>query len=66
MKEELLTDCLYWLDKSFAIKVTNFLFKLRTVDNNYLKNEDTSKSINTLVKEYHYSNLSNGIKSIED
>ena len=39
MKEELLTDCLYWLDKSFAAKVTNFLSKLRNEDNDYLKKQ---------------------------
>ena len=38
MKEELLTDCLYWLDKTFAAKVTKFLTKLRNEDNDYLKN----------------------------
>ena len=39
MKEELLTDCLYWLDKSFAAKVTSFLSKLRNEDNDYLKKQ---------------------------
>ena len=39
MKEELLTDCLYWLDKSFASKVTRFLSKLRNADNDYLKKQ---------------------------
>ena len=39
MKEELLTDCLYWLDKSFASKVTRFLSKLRNEDNDYLKKQ---------------------------
>lgn len=39
MKEELLTDCLYWLDKTFAAKVTKFLTKLRNEDNDYLKKQ---------------------------
>ena len=39
MKEELLTDCLYWLDKSFAVEVTKFLTKLRNEDNDYLKKQ---------------------------
>ena len=26
MKEELLTDCLYWLDKYFEVRVTNFFY----------------------------------------
>ena len=39
MKEELLTDCLYWLDKTFAAKVTSFLSKLRNADNDYLKKQ---------------------------
>ena len=39
VSEELLTDCLYWLDKSFAVKVTKFLTKLRNADNDYLKKQ---------------------------
>ena len=27
MKEELLTDCLYWLDKYFEVRVTNFFIQ---------------------------------------
>ena len=40
MCEDLLHDCLLWLDVEFAIKVLEFLRKCRHEDNQFLDNQD--------------------------
>ena len=58
--EELLVQCLMWLDKQFAIKVSKFLKNLRSINNDRFTeilnaNKDQEKQISLLqdqVKEY--------------
>lgn len=62
--EELLIQCLMWVNKSFAIKVSKFLKNLRSIDNNRLNeilnsNEDKDNQIELLqdqVNQYKEEN----------